>query len=340
MRIWFDLCNSPHVVMLGPMIRDLERRGHQVTVTSRPLANTSHLLELYGIRSTVVGGHHGASRLKKALGYPGRAWGLFRHLHGAGVDVAVSQSSFYSPPVARLLGARAVYMNDNEYALGNIPAFVCADLILIPECLDPAKLRRQLAARFKVRAYPGVKEGTYLWAMAERIQAAARARSPRGRASVYVRPEPWTAQYYTGRKNFLDEVLLFVRGHADVTVLARGDVQGQHYRDPRFIGIRVVDTALDVEHIAAECDLFIGAGGTMTREMAVLGIPTVSVYQGQLLDVDRFLLAQGAFSCEPALTGARVLQLLDQLQRRSPNVELLQKGRAAYDMITSSIIQG
>ena len=28
----------------------------------------------------------------------------------------------------------------------------------------------------------------------------------------------------------------------------------------------------------------------MTREMAVLGIPTISVYQDELLDVDRFLL--------------------------------------------------
>jgi predicted glycosyltransferase len=52
-----------------------------------------------------------------------------------------------------------------------------------------------------------------------------------------------------------------------------------HYQDPKFAGVRVVTTALDIADIAPDCDLFIGAGGTMTREMAVLGIPTISVYQ-------------------------------------------------------------
>ena len=43
-------------------------------------------------------------------------------------------------------------------------------------------------------------------------------------------------------------------------------------------------------------DLVIGAGGTMTREAALLGVPTFSVFAGKSPAVDRALEAQGASS--------------------------------------------
>jgi hypothetical protein len=102
----------------------------------------------------------------------------------------------------------------------------------------------------------------------------------------------------------------------------------------------VIATALDIAEIAPDCDLFIGAGGTMTREMAVLGIPTISVYQDELLDVDRYLLDHQAFAHRPDLTAAEALRYLEQSSRRPPNRALLQKGRRAYDMIKSAIVSG
>ena len=81
-----------------------------------------------------------------------------------------------------------------------------------------------------------------------------------------------------------------------------------------------------------------GAGGTMTREMAVLGIPTVSVYQDELLDVDRYLLEVDAFVHDPALTAPRLLAILESAARKPANRALLDKGRQAYAMIKSAIL--
>ena len=78
----------------------------------------------------------------------------------------------------------------------------------------------------------------------------------------------------------------------------------------------------------------------MTREMAVLGIPTISVYQDKLLDVDRYLMAQGALLHRPSLTAPEALAHLEQATRRPPSRELLQKGRQACDMIKSAIVNG
>lgn len=340
MRIWFDLSNSPHINLFRAMIRDLQQQGHEVVITCRPLANTIDLLKLHGLEFEVVGEHYGAGLLRKALGYPVRVWQLRQWLAPHRIDVAVSQSSFHSPVVGQLLGARAIYMNDNEHALGNVPSFVCADRILVPECLSAHKLRRQLASASKVVRYPGVKEGIYLWQMAPAMREAVAKRAARPRPSVYVRPEPWTAQYYRGRQNFLDAVLLGIKDEVSVTVLPRGSAQGAHYRTPAFAGIRVIDTALDVAEIAVDCDLFVGAGGTMTREMAVLGIPTVSAYQDELLAVDRFLMAREAFAYEPELTAAKLLEFLEGALRRPPSAVLLEQGRAAYELIKNEILRG
>jgi predicted glycosyltransferase len=333
MRIWLEISNSPHINLFAGIIGELAR-VHEIVVTARPLANTVQLLELHRIRHTVVGSHYGG-RLAKAYGYPVRVWQLRNFLRDRAIDVALSQSSFHSPVVARLLGVRSIYMNDNEHALGNVPAFLAASTILVPECLSEENLRRQFASRRKVRRYPGVKEGIYLHRLEPRLRANGQRKH---RASIYVRPEPRTAQYYNGSLNFLDELLIGLAREADVTMLPRDRVQVAHYGQPCFDGVRVVEGALDIGEIAPDCDLFIGAGGTMTREMAVLGIPTISVYQEKLLDVDRYLMAREAFVHRPALTAAEALRHLERAGRRPPNRELLEKGRLACELIKSELL--
>lgn len=340
MKIWFDLSNSPHINMFAALIRELQRE-HEVIITCRPLANTVDLLDLHKLPYTIVGRHYGKQFTAKVLGYPVRVWELARFLRPQRIDVAVSQSSFHSPLVARLLGVRSIYMNDNEHAMGNVPSFAFASRIMVPEFLSAEILSQQWANPRKVLRYPGVKEGLYLWELEARLRsvvAPVNAGQQRARKSIYVRPEPWTAQYYQGSTNFLDDLLAGLQDQADVTLLPRGRDQALHYRQAQFAGLRIVDTALDIADIAPDCSLFIGAGGTMTREMAVLGIPTISVYQDELLAVDRYLLAQKAFAHIPQLRARQALDYLDTMSRRPPNLMLLQKGRAAYDMVKREIL--
>ena len=339
MIIWFDLHNSPHINMFHKLMRDLQAEN-EIIITARELANTVDLLELHGLKYTIVGQHYGANTLAKMIGYPIRVRDLYTFLKHRSVDLAVSQSSFYSPLVARLLGTPSIYLNDNEHALGNVPSFLFADIILLPECLSLERVRWQGARATKLRHFPGIKEGMYLWSFADqfmsrRFDKAAR----RGPRAVYIRPEPWTAQYYKADINFMDNLLLGLRDHVQLTVLPRGRVQGEHYKDRKFAGIRVIDTALDLMDIALDCDLFIGAGGTMTREMAVLGIPTISIYQAKLLEVDRYLLQNGCMEHRPDLDAATALKIFDLASLRAPNSELLDKGKAAYELLRSTILE-
>ena len=54
MRVWIDLTNSPHVLVMRPVIRALERRGAEVLVTARDFAQTLGLLERFRIDHTAI----------------------------------------------------------------------------------------------------------------------------------------------------------------------------------------------------------------------------------------------------------------------------------------------
>jgi len=336
MRIWIDMGNSPHVNFFAGMIEELQRQ-HEVVLTTRPFANIIDLLKLHGFQYHLVGRHYGANKVKKLLGFLLRFWQLYRFLRKREIDVAISHSCFYSPLIARLLGARSIYLNDNEYALGNRMAFPWATTIMVPEFLSLEKVRRQWGAPEKVAPYPGVKEGIYLWRLRS-VRAAGPGNDRSNAAEIFIRPEPWAAQYYRGATNFMDDLIVQLKDQYRIVVLPRGQQQAVHYRQDKFAGIVIPDEALSLEAMLARCMLFIGAGGTMTREAAVLGIPTVSVYQDELLDVDRYLIAQGRMIHERNLTAATVDELVRETRHVPPSGDLLKKGRAAYELIMRNLL--
>ena len=335
MKIWFDISNAPHINLFKDLLKDLQSEGHEIFVTCRPLSNTVSLLNLHKINYSIIGKHYGKSLFKKIMGYPVRVWQLYNYLKPLNVDVAISQSSFHSPVTARLLGIPSIYMNDNEHALGNIPSFICSNKIMIPEFLRIKKVRNQGASHKKIISYPGVKEGIYLWQ--NYLSKEIREHLICTKLKIYIRPEPRTAQYYKGGENFLDEVIMDLKEEFSIIMLTRDKEQFNHYKSSDFSGIQVPEKSLSFDEIANDCQLFIGAGGTMTREMAVIGIPTISVYRDDLLDVDKYLIEKGLMKHIPDLKIENVLNYIKATKLKAPDNNLLIKGKESYYLIKSII---
>jgi len=331
LKIWIDITNSPHVNFFTPFIEELQSE-HEILITCRPLANTIELLKQGGYDYHIVGKHYGASKLKKAFGFLIRIWQMYFFLRKYKIDVAISHSSFYSPVVAKLLKVKSIYLNDNEHAAGNKISFRFADKVMVPEFLSTQKVLDQGATEDKIIHYPGVKEGVYLWDFLDK-------NNKNDSKKIYIRPEPWTAQYYKGEKFFMDELIVQLQNEYEIILLPRGEKQAEHYRKSKFSKTKIPETPLSLEYIASDCLLFIGAGGTMTREAAVLGIPTISIYQDELLDVDKYLIKNDRMIHELDINADFVREFINNSVRNKASYSILEKGKLAFDMIKKTILE-
>ena len=337
MKIWIDFINSPQVSFFEPLINELTAAGHTFVLTCRDSSNTVDLLKQRNWIYSVIGDKAEKATLKKLMSFPLRIRSLYRYLKHKKIDVAICQSSFYLPLTAKLLKVPSIYTNDNEHALGNIPAFIFASQILIPENLPIGKIIRKGARRRKVLQYPGIKEGVYLWLKGQSIQRK-REHTP-SKNQIFVRPEPLTAQYYSGKLNFLDTILNELKEKYSVTILVRDKTQLEYYSQLKFLGIYVPERPLSFEDVAADCELFIGAGGSMTREMAIMGIPTISVYQGELLEVDKFLISEMLMVHKPEISLKDVEDIMGSHSKQHLNMKLIDKGKQAYELFKSQLLK-
>ena len=78
MRVWIDLTNSPHVLVMRPLIEALREDGHEVRVTARDFAQTLELCDRLGIEHTAIGHHRGGGIAAKAGGLLSRSSALLR----------------------------------------------------------------------------------------------------------------------------------------------------------------------------------------------------------------------------------------------------------------------
>jgi len=57
MKIWVDIANSPQVLFMRPIVKELEKRGHSLVITTRRHSGTVALADRYGLSHTVMGAH-------------------------------------------------------------------------------------------------------------------------------------------------------------------------------------------------------------------------------------------------------------------------------------------
>jgi len=294
-RIWVDLTNPAHVIVLRPLVQLLEAGGHEVTLTARPLSHTTELLDAWGHPYTAIGHHGGASRVGKALAAGSRTAQAFAFARGKRFDYGLAHGSTDLPPVGRLLRIPNTTMFDYEWArLQHELNCRLATRVLVPNAIPAERLAPYGARPPKLVQYPGLKEEYYLGDFEpDESVLGELGLDPSGVIAV-VRTAPSYALYLGGSENeLLPRVLRrLLDEEAQVVVLARTDDQRRALRE--LDGSLIVpEHAVDGRSLAALADLVVSAGGTMIREAAVLGTPVWSIFEGRLGAVDELLIAEG-----------------------------------------------
>jgi uncharacterized protein len=288
MRIWVDLTNSPHVLVLRPVIDVLRARGADVLVTARDFAQTVELCERFGLEREVIGRHRGARVGAKALGLAERSAALARWARRRGpFDLALGHGSNDVTVAARLLRVPCSTMFDYEWATAQ-HSVNCrlAQAVVVPEAIPPERLDRY-GARGKLQRYAGLKEEYYLADFEPDAAVLGELGLDTADPIVVVRTPPSVSLYHRFENDVFGDVLERLRGTQTV-VLPR--VPEQRAALEGFI---VPERAIDAQSLIAFADVVVSAGGTMNREAVALGTPVWTTFEGRMGAVDERLIAEG-----------------------------------------------
>ncbi len=315
MRVWIDLTNSPHVLVMRPVIELLRADGHEVRVTARDFAQTLQLLDRFAIAHTAIGHHRGERLLDKALGLGSRSAVLVRWARAesrrpaaacpsvvgakrtAGrFDIALGHGSNDISVAARLLRIPCSTTFDYEWAaVQHHVNCRLAQAVVVPDAIPPERLDRY-GAKGKIHAYQGLKEEYYLADFEPDEAVLGELAIDRGRPLVVVRTPPEVSLYHRFENDLFADVLVRLREAArehgvQSVVLPRTADQRAQLRGVE--GFTVPEQAIDAQSLIAFADLVISAGGTMNREAVALGTPVYTTFEGRLGAVDERLIGEG-----------------------------------------------
>jgi predicted glycosyltransferase len=281
--IWIDITNLPHVLFFRDFIKK-----NDCLITTREFGNLTSLLDKNAIEYTTVGRHGGKDPKSKLLESGRRVEELTRIVSNHSVDFAIAKHSVELPRVAYGLDIPSIFILDNEHAeQQNRLTLPLVSTLVTPDALDKRIIQMQGADSKRTKNFYGVCESSHL----KNFKPNRKSVAEHG-AYVVVRPEPYTAAYFRSEaqtQTLIDR--LDSLGYR-VIVLPRG---GERYQNA--VHLENIDSLNLIYHSKA----FFGGGGTMNREAAILGVPTVSFYSQELLGVDRFLMKLGLMHHTPTL---------------------------------------
>lgn len=315
-RVWVDLTNSPHVLVMRPVIERLRADGHDVRVTARDFAQTLELCERLHIEYTAIGHHRGERLAAKLGGLASRSAALVRwalaDMNGRGAaaggnapgdasgggrfDIAIGHGSNDVSVAAATLRIPSSTMFDYEWAaVQHHVNCRLARAVVVPDAIPPERLR-PYGAEGKLRPYQGLKEEYYLADFDPDPAILTELALDERRPIVVVRTPPEVSLYHRFANDLFAEVLARARAAAEadgVQVVVLPRTAAQRAECGGVPGFVVPPHAIDAQSLIAHADLVISAGGTMNREAVALGTPVYTTFEGRLGAVDERLIAEG-----------------------------------------------
>ena len=294
-RVWIDLGYPPHVFVFEPIVKELKRQDHKVTVTAREAFETCGLLDLKGMEYYRIGKHGGKKKALKVLRTIGRASHLLAFAMGRNFSVAVSHGSPSQQVVTKVLQIPCIFMTDYEHTIPHLSFFT---KILVPKVIPDDVLRQKKVKLESLVKYDGLKENLYVKDFTPDPALLDDLGVDNQRVIVTVRPPATQAHYHNPEsETLLFETLdsLAKQPNVHIVLLARKEqrrirAQCMARYEKRLI---LPEKTVDGLNLIWHSDLLISGGGSMNREAAVLGVPAYSIFRGKIGAVDRCLEREG-----------------------------------------------
>lgn len=293
LRIWFDVLTPKQVMFFRPAVEKLRQSGHEVLCTSRDYREAVELARIKKLDVEIIGRHGGSGRYDKLVAGARRTEELAGRVRKFGPEVAVTFSSPEGTRVAFGLGIRQIGLNDSPHAEAVARLTVpLMSRLLCPWVIPYSAWTGYGISRDNISRYRALDPAAWL----KQKDASHATEIKREKKTVLVRLEESKASYIAdsklGSAGLIDAAVDELSQTADVAILCRYSDQIEYARERYGSRARMVEEVFDGVPLIKSADLFIGAGGTMSAEAALLGVPTISIAPVRF-HVDDYLARMG-----------------------------------------------
>jgi predicted glycosyltransferase len=328
LRIWLDILTPKQVLFFKPIVDNLIQLGNDVLCTSRQYRECTELAKKKSLKIKIVGSYGGYQKYDKLRESSKRTYKLAEVINQFDPTVAVN---FCSPEAARVafgLSIPQVVFNDSPhaYAVGKLTLpfvqYLLCPWIIPYEAWKIFGIQRKQITRYKAL-------DPVLWLKRfnsddvldlESLRAKYRLSKEK---TILIRPEESKAAYMINNKknNILSEIEAIIENfheETNIVLLSRYEDQAEKLVNRFGSKAIVLSKTIDGLELLSATDIFIGAGGTMTAEAALIGKPTISISPIDFY-VDNYLIRTSL------VRKARNPKILVDLTRHILNCERISK---------------
>ena len=288
MKIWIDVTNTPHVNVLMPIYRHLQRQGHEIIVTARDFSETVPLLRKNNIQPLIIGNHKGKSRIKKVFGLLGRYMDLL--LQVPTFDIAFSLGGSYTSVVAWLRRKPSITFSDNDFTTHKFVTFLFSSYFIFPSYLKYQAAQKKYHIKDEqIKTFDGFKEDIYI--ADYKVDEHFLEQLP-WEEYITIRPENLKAAYVPKDAVTIVPQLFEVFKTENILFLPRYDEEKKMAEG--YPNIWYPSSPLSGLDVCYYTKAMLTGAGTFAREAALLGVPAVSFFpRKEFLTVDVVLQEQG-----------------------------------------------
>lgn len=271
MRIWYDACTGKHMRYGSAIAKRLRKSGHEIVFTTREHPDTLALARILGENPIVVGKYSPSTLSSRLEGSAKRIIQFSKLFKDNPPDVAISHQSVELCRTAFGLCVPIILTADTPHAKAvNKLTIPFAHTLVVSEAMPKSFLSKYCpdnAIRFR-----GVDEVAWVKGLKKPKKSGLK------KPLIVIREFETKATYALKTADRTLETAKKLEALGNVLLLRRYSDKGEY-----------VDSA----RIVANADLVVSAGGTMAREAALQGVPSIITSKLGKTQVNRYLARKG-----------------------------------------------
>jgi len=279
MKIWHDACTGKHVRYGVAITKRLSEKGHEIIFTTREHPDTISLAKFLGLNFKVVGRYDPTSRYTRLRESLLRQIEFCEMFKEKPPDIAVSHGSVDLCRVAFGLNVPIISTFDSPHADAvNKLTLPLVDVVVVSEAI-PDEILHEYHVK-KVIKFEGVDEVAWMKDFKPKMKFDFK------RPLIVVRQTEVKAVYAAGITDITEKIARKLTKLGEVVFLSR------YERRPRK-GLVVPKKFIDSASLAAQADLVVSVGGTISREAALAGTPSIVIKLFDGMYVNEYLARKG-----------------------------------------------